>query len=299
MKNLKTIQYSIGFLLLLFSIKNGYAQENVPDDFVANIFGNTILINTQTTETVAKGAFEIGIQHRFDEIDLNDFGNSVVENFLGLDGSANIRLSFAYALSDNFQLSIGRTKIDKVVDLGAKYRLVRQKETWPKYSATLYFNTGISTVDFPESGPGEFFSNGKTPFEYEFSHRFSYNAQLLLSKKIGEKLSIELNPTFIFKNLVPQGYDNFVVATTIGGRYKTGFKSYLIFESAIKFNNRLNDYTDPLSIGYEMTTAGHTFQIFFSSSNQILEQSLFFSDPLDYTDGKFMIGFNIKRTFWH
>ncbi len=127
----------------------------------------------------------------------------------------------------------------------------------------------------------------------------AYNTQLLVSKKFGEKLSLQLTPTFIYKNLVPAGYDNFIVATTLGGRFKTGLTSYLIFEVATKFNNRMDNYKEPISIGYEIGTAGHAFQVFVSTTNQIMEQNLYFDQPLDYTDGKFLIGFNIKRTFWH
>lgn len=297
MNKLKFIAYSTSVILLFFSIK-ATSQEVLDEEYVQNIFSHSILINAQTTETITKKGFEFRIQHRFSEIDLHNFGESVGQDFLGFDGSANIRFSFAYALSNNLQIGIGRTKIDKLVDFDAKYRLLRQKETGIPISLTLYVNAGIATGDFPEVGPGEFFSDYTTPFKYEFSHRISYSTQILISKKFGGNLAMELNPTFIYKNLVPAGYDNFVAAATLGGRYKTGLNSHVIFEFSTKFNNRKGNFKDPISIGYEIGTAGHAFQFFVSNTNQIMEQNLYFSNPVDYSNGKFLLGFNIKRTFW-
>ena len=301
MTNSKIIKTSACYILLFFWIHNVGAQESLEeeDNYVSNIFNYGILINSQTTETVAKGAFEFRIQHRFGEMDVTDFGNTVVQEFLGFDGSANIRFGFVYALSDRFQVGFGRTKIDKVIDVEGKYRLLRQRETGTPISATLYFNTAITTRDFPEVGPNEFFADFETPFVNRFSHRFAYNTQLLLSKKFGGKFTLELNPTFIYKNLVPAGDNNLVFATTLGGRLRTGLLSSIIFEFSTKFNNRGDNYKDPISIGYEIGTAGHAFQFFIATTNQIVEQNLQFAQPLDYTDGKLLIGFNIKRTFFH
>ncbi len=300
MKKLKFILLGTFSLIMAGLLNNAFAQENVvEDDYISNVFSHSILINAQTTETIEKSAFEFRIQHRFGEMDFNESKETILKEFLGFDGSANIRFSLAYALNNNLQIGIGRTKIDKVVDLDAKYRLLRQKESGTPISLTAYFDAAISSSDFPEVGSNEFFTDYETPFEYKFFHRFTYNTQLLVSRKFGEKLSIQFTPTFIYKNLVPAGYDNFIAATTFGGRFKTGLKSYVIFEVATKFNNRMDNYKDPISIGYEIGTAGHAFQFFISTTNQIMEQNLYFNEPLDYTDGKFLLGFNIKRTFWH
>lgn len=300
--NSKKRLYATCFLLLFFLIENTNAQEDdifEDDDFVSNIFNYGMLINAQTTETVPKGSFELRIQHRFGEMDVTRFKETVVDEFLGFDGSANIRFGFSFGLSDRLQIGIGRTKINKVFDFEGKYKLFRQKETGSPLSISLYFNVAVSTSSFPEVGPNEFFKDLVTPFKFEFSHRLTYNTQILLSKKIGEKISLELNPTFIYKNLVDPGDKNLIFVTTLGGRLKTGLTSSIIFELTNKLNNRKNNYKDPISIGYEIGTAGHAFQMFISTSNQIIEQAIYFSQPLDYTKGKLLLGFNIKRTFWH
>jgi len=286
------------FIILPVGLSYGQDTIEVQDDLITNIFNYGQLINVQTTETTAKKSFELRIQHRFGTLDLKDFGNTVIQEFLGFDGSANIRFGFSFGLTDRFQIGIGRTKIDKVFDFEAKYRLLRQKEETTPISMTLYFNVGIASTDFPEVGPNEFFADLETPFERKFAHRVSYNTQLLLSKKIGENLSIELNPTFIYNNLVPAGFKNLTLATGLGVRFKTGITSSILFEYAAKFNNNSN-YKNPISLGYEIGTSGHAFQIIVGTTNQIIEQYVYSKEPLDYTDGNLLIGFNIKRTFWN
>jgi hypothetical protein len=297
------IKYCLSFFILLFTFEIANAQDEdlfAQDDFITNVFNYGLVVNIQTTETVPKGAFELRIQHRFGALDLTEFKESIIDEFLGFDGSANIRFGFSFGISDNLQIGIGRTKINKVFDFEGKYKILKQKETdGSPISATLYFNTAVSTSSFPEVGPNEFFEDLETPFEYKFSHRFTYNAQVLISKKIGENLSLELNPSILYKNLVIPEDKNLVFATSFGGRLKTGITSSILFEFTKKFNNRKNNYTDPISLGYEIGTAGHSFQMFITTSNEITEQGMYFSQPLDYTEGQLLLGFNLKRTFWN
>lgn len=297
--NFKSIAFLWIFCLCISQLIAQDELDLLEDDTIGNVFNYGVLINTQTTETVTKGSFEFRIQHRFGAFNVNDFNESVFDEFLGFDGSANIKFSFVYALTDNLQLGFGRSKINKVYDFEGKYRLLRQKEFGNPLSISAYFSTGLSAVDFPEVGPNEFQDDLTTPFEYKFAHRFTYNGQILLSKKFGNYVSLELNPTVIYKTLVDPGVDNYVFGATFGGRIKIGLTSAVLFEYTTKFNDRKNDFHDPVSLGFEIGTAGHAFQFFVSNTNQIIEQRMYFSSPLDFTNGDLLLGFNIKRTFWH
>lgn len=304
MISLTNLSRKVSIIFIFFMSAWIYAQDDdefdfEQDDAISNVFNYGVLINAQTTEVVPKGSFELRINHRFGELDLTDFNNTVVDEFLGLDGSANIRFSFSFAVSDKLQLGIGRTKVDKVYDLEGKYKVLSQKETGMPVSAAVYFNVGYSSREFPEVGPNEFFPDLETPFEYKFAHRLSYNTQILLSRKFGEKFSLELNPTVIYRNLVPPGQDNFTVGGSLGGRFRTGLTSSIIFEYSSRFNNRIGNYHDPISLGFEIGTAGHAFQMFVTTTNQIIEQYIYSIEPSDYTEGQILIGFNIKRTFWN
>jgi len=55
----------------------------------------------------------------------------------------------------------------------------------------------------------------------------------------------------------------------------------------------------PVAIAYEITTAGHGFQIIVSNSPHVLPHHIGFSkENSDPFAGKFFIGFNIHRRFW-
>ncbi len=301
--NQPTIRLMALLTLCLYPFQSLVAQDDILDDMldgnneVTNVFNYGMLINNQTTETTKKGTFQLRIQHRFGEMNLKYFGDTVVEEFLGFDGSANIRFGFTFAVSDRFQIGLGRTKIDKVYDFEAKYRFLNQKETSSPFSMALYFNTAVSSQEFPEVAPNEFFADGETPFEYKFAHRLTYHWQWIVSRKFGENWSLFLSPSLIFKTLAPENNKNLLWGATLGGRIKTGITSSIIFEYTAKFNDRSDAWKNPIALGYEIGTAGHAFQMFIATSNQIIPQNLYYSTPLDYPEGEILIGFNIKRTF--
>ena len=72
-------------VLVLFAFANTRAQDTIDleEDYVSNIFNYGLLINTQTTETVPKGLFELIIQHRFGKMDITNFNETVWDEFLG------------------------------------------------------------------------------------------------------------------------------------------------------------------------------------------------------------------------
>ena len=157
----------------------------------------------------------------------------------------------------------------------------------------------MRTDPFPDEPSNSFFADSTTAFEYKFSHKFSYNAQFIVSRKFGNRLSFQLAPVLIYENLVEIGRENHSIALPISGRFRFGLlSSSLIFEYAPVLTSTSEDFMDPISIGVEFGTAGHVFQLTVSSSNYILEKNLYTRPSGDYTDGEFSLGFNIKRTFW-
>jgi hypothetical protein len=275
-----------------------YGQETTEEEaYKENVFLATQLVNVQTTETLPKGSFEFKIQHRFGIVGSDE---SLYQNFLGLDLPANIRLALLFPFSDRWYIGVGRTKVDKTIDFESKLLLLKQaKNQGSPISLAVYGNLMIRTDPFPDEPSNSFFSDSTTVFEYKFNHKLSYQAQVIISRKFGNRLSMQVSPVFIYENLVEPGRDNYTGAIPITGRFRFGLlNSSIIFEYAPVLNNHSDDFLNPVSIGAEFGTAGHVFQIMFSSSNYILEKNLYTRPSADYTDGKFTLGFNIKRTFW-
>jgi len=284
-------------LLLSTTILVSAQDDSTTTAYTENVFTTTKLINTQTTEMLRNGGWQLTIEHRFGIIGTD---STIYHQFLGMDLPANIRLGAAFPISDRWYWGFGRTKVDKTIDLESKYRILRQtKDNRKPVSMAVYVNIMMRTDPFPMEPPNSFFADSLTAFEYKFSHKLSYNTQLIISRKFGNRLSLQIAPVFIYENLVEAGRDNYTMALPISGRFRFGMlSSSIIFEYTPVLNNTSDDFINPLSIGVEFGTAGHVFQLTVSSSNYILEKNLYTRPSGDYTEGEFSLGFNIKRTFW-
>lgn len=279
------------FLIASISL-SALAQEYV------NPFKNKQLINAQTT--VIPEGFDFTIMHRFGKIGLND---EFYKQFLGFDLPANVRFSLSYKLSDRSYIGVGRTKVGKTVDIEGKYVFLKQTDnnSMP-ISVALYNNTGLNTDAYRGESPVAFFGDSISPFENKFVHRLSYNTQLIIARKFNDRISLQLSPTLVYKNLVEgmeESHHTFVLP--FSGRYQYSFGSAILFEYAYKLNNTSEDKLDnPFSIGFEFGTAGHVFQVFLSNSYYIRETNIYTEEPYNFYDrpNEFVLGFNIRRVWW-
>ncbi|MCX6290465.1 MAG: DUF5777 family beta-barrel protein [Bacteroidetes bacterium] len=286
------------YLLVFPGIQKSTAQDLGLDDNenITNAFRSSTLINAQTTVVQPAHSFEFSIRHRFGEMELN---KDAIKNFLGLDLFANIRFGFDFSVMKNLQVGAGRTKNGKMYDAELKQLLLTQS-TDPNVpvSVSVYLDAAVNTDDFLPVPRNAYFDNGVTPFRYKFNHRLSYNSQVIISRKFCDWFSFEVSPALIYKNLASAGTKNHTIVLPVGGAIKTGMNSSFLFEYAYRFNNQPEDKLYPLSIAMEFGTVSHVFQIVVSSSQEILEQQLYTNVVSDYTKKKFLLGFNIKRTYW-
>ncbi len=282
-------------ILMFVGITSSFSQGE--ERSYVTIFRSIQLINMQTTEVIPQRGFDFSIRHRFG---MTGFDSTSYKQLLGLDLPANIRFAFDFPILKNLYVGAGRTKNGKTIDLETKYLFLRQTEdNLMPFSVAAYFSTGIMTDAFPRVSDYSYMADLVTPFTYRFSHRLSYNFQMIFARKFTEGLSLQIAPVLIYKNLVPAGAENQTFSIPVGGAIKTGLKSSFIFEYAYRFNNRPlnNDY--PLSIAFESGTAGHVFQIVISSTSELIEQDAYTKTSFNYLKGKFALGFNIRRVFWY
>ncbi len=284
----------------IFLLNCAIAQEEDPDlaetKYTEQVFLSPQLINAQTTEILPKKSWRFKIQHRFGAVKIDE---SLYKQFLGLDLPANIRFGFDFSVTDKFYFGFGRTKNGKTIDIEGKYRFLQQtKDNKNPISAAVYFNAAINTMEFPSVANNSFFADSTTEFEYNFYHRLSYNTQLILSRKFSDRISVQTAPVFIWQNLVAANRENYTFALPVSGKIKLGFSSSIIFEYTAVFNNNVEGYNNPASLGIQFGTAGHVFQIILSSTNEILEQDIYTNKTFDYSKGYYTLGFNLKRTFW-
>lgn len=290
----------ISVLLFLLSLPiflvNAQEGENTKD-YVTRTFYATSLVNVQTTEVIPMGQLKFAIKHRFGLADLDD---NFVKDFMGLDLSSNIRFGFQIPLTPRLYIGVGRTKYKKQYDFESKYALLKQTyNNSTPINLSLYANLSISSDDFPEKLENyDYFEvDSTTEFNYNFNHRLAYNYQILLSRKFNSWFSALLAPQVTYRNLVDEGEENMLFALPVGFRFKVAMFSSIKFEYVPLFDGE-GDKADPWGIGYEVGTAGHSFQFFISNSSYIMNQYINPGITSKLSDGQFYFGFNIHRYLW-
>lgn len=100
--------------------------------------------------------------------------------------------------------------------------------------------------------------------------------------------------------MVPTALEsNDVYACGIGGRYKvsnrTSFNAEYFY--VIRPANVPTVYSNPLSLGVDIETGGHVFQIMVTNSRGMIEKHYIAENASDFKKGEIYLGFNISRVF--
>ena len=267
----------------------GFAQDDLLSEIdvesesstaVSSVFKGLKIINFESTKLVGKGGFYFVVSHRFGSVK-NGF-----ENLFGLD-EAVTHLNFIYGLTEGINVSASRSSNQKIYELASKFRIIKQSERFPfslvGYTSVLA-NTALSTDNLPK---------------LEFKHRLSYVAQLLISRKVNNKLSLQFTPTFFHDNYVVNDLqDNSQYGLIFGGRYKIGKRWSFNLEYGTHLNRAQNSlYNNPLSLGFDLETGGHVFQLHFTNSQFMNANGVLGNSTGDWSEGDFYFGFNISRSF--
>ena len=274
------------FLLFLFPLLT-YSQDDllsgiegpVTKEKVTSAFKALKIVNLESTKLAAKGDLYFVVAHRFGSV------KDGFEGFYGLD-NANTQIKFIYGLTDGLHVSAARNQF--AYDFAAKYALLSQiKGGFP---VTI---TGFNSMSINNTLKESLYPN------LEFGDRLTYVAQLLISRKFSEKLSLELAPTFFHENFVENELQsNSQYALGIGGRYKFSKRWSLNIDYAAHLNRASNSvFNNPLSIGFDLETGGHVFQMHFTNSQGIDEAGYLGRTTGDWTKGDVFFGFNLARVF--
>lgn len=284
MKKLISILLFVFFPIFIFSqddLLDELEQEAVIDSTVTSTFKGLKIVNLESTKLAAKGDFYFIIAHRFGSI------KGGFDEFFGLDTSS-IRFTFLYAVSDWFNLSVSRSSYNKVYEVAAKYRLVKQVENGFPFTIA-----GYNTVEINSGFDEDQFIN------YEFKHRLSYVMEALISRKINENLSLEVAPILFHENFVTNdAQDNTQFALGSGGRYKVSKFVTINLDYVYQFNRASNSlYNNPLSLGVDIETGGHVFQLMLSNAQPMYDTGFITNAAGDWGDGDIFFGFNLSRVF--
>ena len=276
----------IFYFLLLFPFLS-FAQDDLlagidsipKNQKVESAFKGLKIVNLESTKLAAKGDLYFIIAHRFGSV------KDGFEGFAGLD-NAITQIKFVYGLND--WLAVGAARSKQAYDFSMKYRLHQQIEN----------GFPVCIVGFNSIAINNTLKEHNLP-KLKFQDRMIYVAQLLVSRKFSDKLSLELAPTFFHENFVDNDSQaNSQIAIGVGGRYKVSKRVSINMDYAMHENRASNSiYRNPLSIGVDIETGGHVFQMHFTNSQGIHEAGFLGQTTDNWAKGDIHFGFNLSRVF--
>ncbi|MFA5974111.1 MAG: DUF5777 family beta-barrel protein [Lentimicrobiaceae bacterium] len=272
-------------------------QEKPKERPVRAAFESGLLFDNATTTLHPSKSLEFILQHRF--------GNTEngIHDLYGIYGAANIRFGLNYSLLDNLNIGIGTTKYNMMQDLQLKYRIIEQtRSNSIPVTVMLYEVIGI------DGSPDSKWDQSVGSTSYKFGNRMSYFTQLLVSRSFNDHLSLQAGGAFTHYSCVDSVYNHDRISLSFAGRYKfspqgsfiiagdfpldiTGIKDYKKDSDA---NTIIYDKPN-LTVGFEISTSTHVFQIYLGSAKGILPQEDTMWNNNDFFNQGIMIGFNLTR----
>lgn len=254
-------------------------------NYTTATFKSTRVLNGHSIERMVAGQLDVRISHRFGLL------NSGAYEFFGLDQS-NVHLSVEYGILKWLMVGIGRGTYEKTFDGFAKFSILRQSSGARVMPVSVSVLTTIAATSLKWSDPLR---------QNHFSSRLSYVGQVLIARKISQSFSLQVAPTFVHRNLVATELDpNDLVAAGLGGRMKLTKRISFNAEYYYLFNPRTymsQKVYNPLSLGFDLETGGHVFQLILTNSVAMIEKGFIGETTGNWLKGGVHLGFNISRVF--
>lgn len=262
-------------------------NENTPAEtnYTTATFKSTRIMNGHSIERMPPGQLDFRISHRFGTI------NSGAYNLFGLDQS-NVHFSLEYGIFKWLMVGVGRGTYEKIFDGFTKFTLFKQSSgaRIMPVSVSVLSSVALKSVKWPD----------QTRTNY-FSSRLSYVGQLLIARKINQSFSLQLTPSYVHRNMVATELDpNDLWAVGAGGRMKLTKRISLNGEYYYLANPKTymsQMVYNPLSVGVDIETGGHVFQLIFTNSLAMIEKGFIGETTGRWGKGDIHFGFNISRVF--
>lgn len=294
MKKLLLLLFILPFLTfgqddLLNELEDGIEVDNT----VSSAFKGLKVVNFESTKLAGKKDIFFIVSHRFGTVK-NGF-----DDLFGLDNAVT-QLKFIYGITNGINVGVARSSFQKKYGLHAKYRLLQQESDGFPFTIV-----GYNLITINTSLDKDLLQN------LEFGDRVNYVNQILISRKFSEGFTLLIAPTHVHENLATRSIvnlengdisindeDNDQFAVGVGGRYKLTKRWSLNVDYGIHLNRNNNSiYRNPLSIGVDLETGGHVFQMHFTNAQAMFEDGFIVQGQGDWGDRDFFFGFNLSRVF--
>jgi Membrane bound beta barrel domain (DUF5777) len=252
-------------------------------EYVYATFKTTRLVSGHSVETTKPGVMDLKVSHRFNPL------NSGAYNFFGLD-NATMRLGFDFGITNTLMVGVGRSTFEKTFDAFFKVKILRQSTGKHRMPVTLDYVPTVALKTEKWADPNQ---------KHYFTSRMFYTHQLIIGRKFSEALSLQLMPSFIHRNEAARISDpNDIIAIGIGGRQKITKRTSFNVEYYYQLPGyKLPGSTNALSVGFDIETGGHVFQLHLTNSRGMTERQFISENTGSWGNGDILFGFNISRVF--
>lgn len=247
------------------------------DDTVEDVFWAPTLITQGTTENLSAGNLNVTIMHSFGVATERS-----LQTFFGIDNVQNVRLGLDYGITDRWSVGVGRSSLINVYDLRTKIALLRQN-TSGSVPLNLSFKGDVGVITQ---------ENGQ-PFEDDLNTFIS----LIASRKFSDTVSFQISPMYGKFNNISHIDGNDVFAIGLGTEIHLSRRFALTAEYYPVLGDRPTDTRNSFSMGLNIETGGHVFQLFFTPTEWHLEQFVMGDNQNQFWAGDFRFGFNVNRIF--
>lgn len=249
-----------------------FFDEDSKPQTVSATFKSNRIVNVQSNETTGAGEMNFVIAHRFGRL------NEGAYALWGLD-NATMRIAFEYGITDRLMATVGRNTFRKTYESGLKFQLLQQKSGGGSpIGITLYSVVMADGMRWAEPDRVNYFSS-----------RLSFAHQVILTRKMNADLSLALIPSVVHRNIVDTPDD----AHDIG---VLGFGFRQKISPRVSINGEYHT-SSSLSLGVDIETGGHVFQLHLTNSQGMFERAFLADEQGRWQDGDIYFGFNMHRVF--
>lgn len=251
-------------------------------DIATATFKSSRVVNGQSIENVGVGVLDFKILHRFGAINQGGY------ELFGID-QATMRMGLDYGLTKRFMFGVGRSTYQKQYDGFVKYKLLQQQTGLKEIPVGISW---VSTIIYKSlrSAPNAQY------IEYS-SDKISYTHQLLIARKFNDYFSMQITPTVVHYNLVEKSSSpNDFKSIGISMRQRISKRVNITGEYFYRID-KLEGYHDPLTLGLDIETGGHVFQLHVTNSTGMTERTFINETTGSWTNKDLRFGFNLVRAF--
>jgi hypothetical protein len=288
-------------------VSNGKDTLRISETPFLATFNSSNIVNSQSVETINKKRIVFSLIQRFGNIYNSTIQNALSEaghNIFGLESLSDIRFAIDYGLTNNITIGLGRSSNKEMIDGTFKWKFVNQYvgNNFP-VSICFYGNAGYSAMTT------ENIYNGTIKPKTNELHRLQYCSQLLIAKSFNESFSLQVMPTYVYRNFIKQQLNVFngkeekngMFSIGIGGKIRLNKKLSALVDYFYNFSEFQTKnpfaYYNVLGLGLEVKSGKNVFHINVTNGSSILESSFLTTSNDSWRNGQIKLGFNISRWY--